>query len=61
LNHPHAGKDLNFKGEVVTSRPATTEEIQSLLHMLTGEGGCGGCCGGDCDGGCGDHGCGGCH
>ena len=62
LNHPHAGKDLNFKGEVVTSRPATTEEIQSLLNMLTGEGGCGGCCGGDCDGGCGDQGCGGhCH
>ena len=62
LNHPHAGKDLNFNGEVVTSRPATTEEIQSLLNMLTGEGGCGGCCGGDCDGGCGDQGCGGhCH
>lgn len=62
LNHPHAGKDLNFKGEVVTSRPATTEEIQGMLNMLSGEGcGCG-CCGGDCENGCGEHGCGGhCH
>ena len=60
LNHPHAGKDLNFCGEVVTSRPATNEEIQSTLNMLSGEGcGCG-CCGGDCEGGC-DEGCGGCH
>jgi FKBP-type peptidyl-prolyl cis-trans isomerase SlyD len=62
LNHPHAGKDLKFTGHVVTSRPATNEEIQSMLNMLTGEGcGCGcGSCGGDCDGGC-DEGCGGCH
>ena len=66
LNHPHAGKDLTFKGEVVTSRPATTEEIQGMLNMLSGEGCSCGCCGGDCGGdcgdGCGDHGCGGhCH
>ena len=66
LNHPHAGKDLTFQGEVLTSRPATTEEIQGMLNMLSGEGCSCGCCGGDCGGdcgdGCGDHGCGGhCH
>ena len=66
LNHPHAGKDLNFKGEVVTSRPATVEEMQKVINMLSGEGcgGCGGGCG-ECGGGCGDSdgecGCGGCH
>lgn len=72
FNHPLAGKDLNFKGEVLENRPATNEEIQRMLNMLSGEGGCGGCggsCGGgDCGGGscsgdggdCGG-GCGGCH
>ena len=63
LNHPHAGKDLKFIGEVVTSRPATNEEIQGTLNMLSGECGCG-CCGGECGGDCGDgcgEGCGGCH
>ena len=61
LNHPHAGKDLHFEGSVVTSRPATNEEIQSVLNMLSGGCGCGcGDCGGDCSEGCGD-GCGHCH
>ena len=63
LNHPHAGKDLNFIGQVVTSRPATNEEIQSTLNQLSGECGCG-CCGGDCGSDCGDgcgEGCGHCH
>jgi FKBP-type peptidyl-prolyl cis-trans isomerase SlyD len=60
LNHPHAGKDLTFVGEVVTSRPATNEEIQGMLNMMSGEGcGCG-CCSGDCEDGCGE-GCGHCH
>ena len=60
LNHPHAGKDLHFEGSVVTSRPATNEEIQEVLNMLSGEGcGCG-CCGGDCGSDCGE-GCGHCH
>ncbi len=63
FNHPLAGKDLNFVGEVVESRPATNKEIQDTLTMLTG-GGCGGCCsgcGGDCNGGeCGGD-CGGCN
>ena len=70
LNHPHAGKDLTFKGEVVATRPATAKEMQDIMNMLSGEGGCGGCCGGgdcggECGGGCdsneGECGCGGCH
>ncbi len=63
LNDRLAGKDLMFSGEVVESRPATNEEIKSIINMLTSDGcGCGcGCgdCGGDCSGGC-DCG-GGCH
>lgn len=71
LNHPLAGKELQFVGEVVESREATNEEIQGMLKFLTGEGcgggcgscggGCGGCGGGNCgDGGC-DCGEGGCN
>lgn len=59
FNHPLAGKDVRFKGKVVTVREATPEELQPA-H------GCGCGCDHDCgDGGCGDHGCGeggcGCH
>lgn len=76
LNHPLAGKSLNFKGSIIENREATKEELQRFLNALNGESGCGGCgdCGGDCDGGCGgdcDHehqhehgegcGCGNCH
>lgn len=57
LNHPLAGKELHFVGQVVEHREATKEEIQEMLNMLSGEG-CGGGCGG-CGGGCGDHECGG--
>ena len=64
LNHPLAGRDLNFRGHVVETRLATEEEIQQLIRQLTGEG-CGGCggCGDDSDcgeGQCGKGGCGGC-
>ena len=56
LNHPLAGKELNFVGSVVESREATNGEIQAMINHMTGGGGCGGC-GGGCNGGCG--GCGG--
>lgn len=63
LNHPHAGKDLTFVGEVTESRPATNEEIQEMLNAMSGEG-CGCSCG-DCGNGCGSHDegceCGHCH
>ena len=63
LNHPLAGKPLNFVGQVVESREATNVEIEQVAQMLSGEGGCGGC-GGNCGSGCGDNcgeaGCGGC-
>lgn len=42
LNHPLAGKVLNFKGCVVECRDATTDEIQGLINRMSGEGcGCG--------------------
>ena len=51
MNHPLAGEDLTFVGEVTESRPATNEEIQEMIKMMTGEGGCS--CG-SCGDGCGD-------
>lgn len=59
LNHPLAGVDLNFVGEVTEMRDATNEEIQGMINMMSGEGcGCG-CdsCGGDCEGDCEGHHC----
>ena len=63
LNHPLAGKSLNFVGTVVETRDATNQEVTDALNQITGcGGGCGGCGGGSCgdcgSGGCGD--CGGC-
>lgn len=67
LNHPLAGKSLNFVGRVVENREATNDEVRDALGQITGcGGGCGGCGGGSCEGcgsGCGnaqDGGCGGC-
>ena len=58
LNHPLAGKSLNFVGSVVESREATNEEVRDALNQITGCGGgcsgCGGGCGGDCSSACGD-------
>lgn len=66
LNHPLAGKELNFKGHIVENREATNEEIQHLLNHMSGEG-CGCNCE-DCGDGCGQEhqhesgcGCGHCH
>lgn len=56
LNHPLAGKSLNFVGHIIESREATTAEMEQMIKMLSGEG-CGGC--GGCGGGCHDGGCGG--
>lgn len=61
LNHPLAGKKLNFCGEILESRDATAEEVAHMAKLLSGEGNEGGCgggcekCGGDCgnkEGGC---------
>lgn len=61
FNHPMAGEDLYFTGEVIEVREATAEELVGPSCGGGCSGGCGGCGGHDnCDedGGCG---CGGCH
>lgn len=59
LNHPLAGRDLNFVGKVTMCREASNEEIQAMFNHMNGGcgGGCGGCGGGGCHGG--DGNCGG--
>ena len=62
MNHPLAGADLLFIGEVVENRLATQEEVECMLNMISNEGGGCGCgCGDDCsrDDSCGG-GCSGC-
>lgn len=62
LNHPLAGKELQFEGSIIESREATNDEIQQMINRMSGEGcGCGGNCGGGCNHGGGDCGCGNCH
>jgi len=46
LNHPLAGKQLNFTGTIIESRDATDEEIQNFLNR-----------GGGCSCGCDDEEC----
>ena len=64
FNHPLAGCDLQFFGNVVDSRNATEAEMKKFYDALRasqqGCGGCSGCSGGGCGDGC-DSGCGGCH
>ncbi len=63
FNHPLAGEDLFFSGQVVEVRQATEEEIVRTLSESEGCGGCGsggcgdGCCSDDGGDGCGS-GCG---
>jgi FKBP-type peptidyl-prolyl cis-trans isomerase SlyD len=62
FNHPLAGEDLHFTGEVIEVRDATEEELKSAYNA--GCGCSGGCGGGSCEsGGCGsdEHGGGGCN
>jgi len=53
FNHPLAGEDLYFTGEIIDVRDATEEEMNSVYNAS----GCGsGCGGGSCESGsCGDH------
>lgn len=51
MNHPLAGCDLNFVGEITENRPATNDELSEMTRMMSG-GGCSGGCGGGCN--CGD-------
>lgn len=52
MNHPMAGKTLNFSGEIVSVREATEKELTEGLHgEFAQQGGCSGCHG-NCDGNC---------
>jgi len=55
LNHPYAGKSLQYVGQVLETRDATDEEIVNLIKG----GGCGSCAG--CDDEAGGSCCGHCH
>jgi FKBP-type peptidyl-prolyl cis-trans isomerase SlyD len=59
FNHPLAGCDLQFIGNVVEARPAKESELKKFYDSLKASCSCGGGCSG-CGGGCGDSGCEGC-
>jgi FKBP-type peptidyl-prolyl cis-trans isomerase SlyD len=48
FNHPMAGKDLYFKGQITDVRSATDEELTHGHVHATGGCGCGGSHGGEC-------------
>lgn len=56
INHPMAGKTLNFSGKIVSVREATEKELTEGLHgEFVQQHHCGGChgeCKGECDGEC---------
>lgn len=58
FNHPLAGEDLHFIGEIHDVRDASQDELDAIRNPRKcggcGGGGCnGGNCGGSCEGGCG--------
>lgn len=57
FNHPLAGKDVRFRGEIIAVRDATPEELQPAHGCGCGCDSCGDSCGCDDAGSCGD-GCG---
>ena len=53
FNHPLAGEDLHFVGQVLEVRESTDEEMEQLLNPCCHCGGsCEGNCEGSCEGGC---------
>lgn len=50
LNHQLAGLDLHFTGSIVEARPATADEIQTVINRMHSHCHCG--CDDGCDGGC---------
>lgn len=59
FNHPMAGQDLYFTGQILATREATDEELAQLAEMQAAAagGGCGDGCG-SCDSDCGSDDCG---
>jgi FKBP-type peptidyl-prolyl cis-trans isomerase SlyD len=57
FNHPLAGCDLQFIGNVVEARPAKEAELKKFYDSLKASCSCGGGCSGCNGGSCGDGGC----